>query len=347
MPFNRPLSALAALICVAALLPFSLAAHASEETPKTHCRYSHFATFPVTSSNGHVLLDGSINGNAATMLVDTGADWTSLTRHEAEKLNLKLAHVGMSALGVGGESAMYQTMVDDITLGKLHWHRVKMTVLWDSDGLKSFDALIGANILFFSDLEIDLAKGEIKFFEPKDCRDTFLGYWDEQAVVIPMREMAPDDQRQIFDVKINGKKIRAMIDSGAPTSVVNLEAAAKAGVTPQSSGVVEIGTGGGVGKHTVKIWRARFADFTVGEETVQNPSIQVQDLYGSTLSDSNNIATNAMVHDQPDMLLGADFLRAHRVLFAVSQRRLYLSYLGGKVFGDDDAPSAATQADAR
>ena len=32
------------------------------------------------------------------------------------------------------------------------------------------------------------------------------------------------------------------------------------------------------------------------------------------------------------MLLGADFLRAHRVLFAMSQNRLYISYLGGDVF---------------
>jgi hypothetical protein len=35
----------------------------------------------------------------------------------------------------------------------------------------------------------------------------------------------------------------------------------------------------------------------------------------------------------PDMLLGADFLRSHRVLLAMSQRRLYFSYVGGRVFG--------------
>ena len=32
------------------------------------------------------------------------------------------------------------------------------------------------------------------------------------------------------------------------------------------------------------------------------------------------------------MLLGADFLKAHRVLFARSQHRLYLSYVGGPLF---------------
>ena len=40
------------------------------------------------------------------------------------------------------------------------------------------------------------------------------------------------------------------------------------------------------------------------------------------------------------MILGADFLRAHRVLLAISQRKLYFTYVGGKVFGNtgDKAP---------
>ena len=34
-----------------------------------------------------------------------------------------------------------------------------------------------------------------------------------------------------------------------------------------------------------------------------------------------------------DILLGTDFLRAHRVLFAMSQQKLYLSYIGGEPVG--------------
>jgi TPR repeat protein len=33
------------------------------------------------------------------------------------------------------------------------------------------------------------------------------------------------------------------------------------------------------------------------------------------------------------MLLGADFLRSHRVLFAMSQKKLYFSYIGGEPLG--------------
>ena len=36
--------------------------------------------------------------------------------------------------------------------------------------------------------------------------------------------------------------------------------------------------------------------------------------------------------DIPDMLLGADFFRTHRVLIAYSQRKVYFAYAGGTVF---------------
>jgi hypothetical protein len=49
------------------------------------------------------------------------------------------------------------------------------------------------------------------------------------------------------------------------------------------------------------------------------------------------------------MLLGADFLRAHRTLVAHSQHRLYFTYVGGPVFLADPAttrPAARPDSDA-
>ena len=49
-----------------------------------------------------------------------------------------------------------------------------------------------------------------------------------------------------------------------------------------------------------------------------------------------------------EMLLGADFLQSHRVLVALSQMRLYFTYLGGGVFraqtgsGEKPDPPRAT-----
>jgi len=54
--------------------------------------------------------------------------------------------------------------------------------------------------------------------------------------------------------------------------------------------------------------------FAIGDELIKNPALRRADL------------------GRRDMLLGLDFLRAHRVLVSNSQRRIYFTYTGGRVF---------------
>jgi hypothetical protein len=57
----------------------------------------------------------------------------------------------------------------------------------------------------------------------------------------------------------------------------------------------------------------------------------IADIFGSARDEMRGRARDAL-DDQPEMILGADFLQSHRVLFANSQRRLYFSYTGGPIF---------------
>jgi hypothetical protein len=63
------------------------------------------------------------------------------------------------------------------------------------------------------------------------------------------------------------------------------------------------------------------ATFAIGSETIKNAHISIRDN-----------PPQGILLGMPDVLIGADFLRAHRVLIAMSQRRFYVSYLGGEVF---------------
>lgn len=60
-----------------------------------------------------------------------------------------------------------------------------------------------------------------------------------------------------------------------------------------------------------------FDTLQLGAETIRNARVGVID---------------ADLHDI-DVLLGVDFLRSHRVLFAMSQKKLYISYIGGEPLG--------------
>jgi predicted aspartyl protease len=340
MKLHRPCASLFLVLFSMILLNAARAENAA-----TQCRYTNFATFPIKPASRMLTIDGSMNGNAAAMMIDTGSQRTQITRRAAEKLGLALSHSNTYSIGVGGESASYTTRIDDFSFGKLDWHGVHLGVLWDIDKSLNYSALVGADILFHQDVEISMANRQIKFFEPNACDQSFLAYWDENASSTPMHAIAPDDLRQVVTVQINGKEVRALMDSGASTSIIDLAAAARAGITPESPGVVALGSGSGVGKHRAQMWQAQFQSFAIGEETISSPKICIMDIYGAARSDSNHVAaTDTMLHDQPEMVLGADFVRSHRLLFALSQKRLYFSYLGGQVFGASNKAKVSEEA---
>jgi len=114
---------------------------------------------------------------------------------------------------------------------------------------------------------------------------------------------------------VNGVKIHVIFDTGASTSYLTLVAAKRAGVTPESPGVVDGGTGAGSGRAAALVDRA-FASFKVGDEEVRNTRLRIGE--GNLLGD--------------DMLVGADFFLSHRIYVSNSQHKLYFTYNGGPVF---------------
>jgi clan AA aspartic protease (TIGR02281 family) len=292
------------------------------------------ATLPITYTGLQPIIDGTINGTPVKMLLDTGAQQTVLTRDLAEKLGLTLRHSSRIGIGFSGVSTEYRARVDNMSIGAINGNRIDVIVAWDTANLPS-GVLVGADFLFQRDVEISLSSLEIKFYEPLEpsaCSEAFLAYWDPNAAVVPLAMGPPRDRRPTFTVEVNGQRLRAIVDSGAQVSVIDLAAAARAGITPRTAGVVAMPSMRGVGNHRVASWTAPIESFLIGNEMIRNTSIVISDLWGSALADSNNIQTAESLREQPEMYIGADFLRAHRLLIALSQGRLYFTYLGGDVF---------------
>lgn len=139
----------------------------------------------------------------------------------------------------------------------------------------------------------------------------------------------------MLTVQINGKPVQALFDSGAAASTMTTRDAAMAGVTPDTPGVAVMGKGGGLGANRVDYWVGPFQTFGIGNEVIRDPRIFFADMFrGATVRAPGSMVPQNAMQDQP-MLLGVDFLRAHRVLVAHSQHKIYFTYLGGPVFQMD------------
>jgi predicted aspartyl protease len=297
-----------------ALAPF---AQAAAEPAK--CTYTPVGKLPLRYSGPHleITTQGSINGTPAELLVDTGAFQTLLTRTGAERRGLKLRNTGSRTSGIGGTAAIFATNIDEFIVGPVRAGRSNMPVLGSFGYTPSYDAILGAPFLLQTDLELSLATKQMTFFVPENCGNTYLGYWSENVGSVPMRRHAQDQKNPHFFVRINGVEMEAMIDTGAAASSIRSTAAKRAGVAFDTPGVARGSDLVGVGGYKASSWLATVKTFQIGDETVENAEIAVQD---SGL-------------DGADVFLGADFLRAHRVLFAMSQNKLYFSYVGGQPFG--------------
>ena len=179
------------------------------------------------------------------------------------------------------------------------------------------------------DDEYDLAHGAVSLFKSEGCGKSALAYWaspGQSYSVVNIYSIDPRNPHTIGDASVNGRSIRVMFDTGAYSSILSLRAAERAGVKPDSPGVVDGGNSFGFGRGSIKTYVARFDSFKIGDsEEIKNSRLRIGDLGMEGV----------------DMLLGADFFLSHRIFISNKERRAFLTFNGGAVFDVSRAASAA------
>lgn len=306
---SRLLSAI--LACV---FCFPLASHAFDLAPG--CKYAESGRLALsyTGPNLEITTMGRINGREALVMVDTANDMTALTSTGIARHGLKTRQTRRRISGVGGSSGIHETNIDEFSVGIGGSVRGAVPVFASLGYAPNYDAILGAPFLYHADLELFLTKKEFKLFRPSQCRDAFLAYWNPEASVIPL-EPRPETDVPHFLVEVNGIKMLATVDSGAASSAMTLKAAMRAGVNIDERRAARTNDAVGIGGRKARRWSTRFDTVVIGRETIRNAEIGVIDYESKT-----------------DLLLGADFLRSHRILVAMSQRKVYITYEGGEPF---------------
>ncbi|WP_332856087.1 retroviral-like aspartic protease family protein [Duganella sp. S19_KUP01_CR8] len=301
-------------------MPLLLAAVASQAA--TECRYTELAALDINVDerfSDTPYLDAQINGKSVHMLIDTGAFKTLLTRAELDRQKVTLTRSREIVNGVGGRAAMFNARPKEVIIGPA---RVRQTWFPVVEGLDypGYGGIIGADYLLQADLEIALADKQLKFFRGAGCDDKSLAYWDVKAMDVPL-DIPYRDSRAMVPVTLNGTKLMALIDTGATISVVDQRTAERLGFDPAAADTRKGNKLRGLNDKTRQSWITTFDSFAIGEEQIAHPRLTVMESVDGDIDTRDH-----------QMVLGRDFLRAHRVLLSTAQRRFYYSYLGGPVF---------------
>ncbi len=310
-----------------------LAAGTSTVLAANRCKLMMFPPVPVKMESMRPVVAARIDGVPARFIVDTGSffDFLSSAVAAQYKLPLSYAPPWFYVRGVGGAFNPRIATAKRFAVAGIAARDAQFLV--DNNDFRGGVAgILGQNILRLADVDFDFADGVLRFVKPRHCGSEMLAYWagKEPIGVVDLHWTSKRRPALIGKAEVNGHRIVVMFDTGSWRSILSLDAARRAGITPGSPGVVPAGRSIGLGNKMVKVWAAPVAEFEIGDEKIEHTHLLIGDI--------DLPGTGA------DMLLGSDFFLAHHVYVAYSQNKLYFTYNGGPVFdlnGQHPAPAAA------
>ena len=299
------------------------------------CHVGRYGTLPVEVIGERATTVVKINGQDTRFVLDTGAFFNLMSKANASALGLKLQSLPFDfrISGIGGSAGAEFAKVKEFGVLDTTLKRIDFIVGGTDVGY----GLLGANLLDMADVELDLAHGKLTLFQVDHCEKTSLAYWSKDNNYF-LADLEPADsqldRRTFVNVMIGDKRVRALLDSGAPATLLTRRAAEHAGIDLNAPGVKTGHRTYGVGAETVKTWIVPIDSFSVGTETIHHSQMLVID---------GNIGNR-----DTDMLLGLDFILAHHLFVANSEKKMFFTYNGGRVFaladasdGDDAAKNTA------
>ncbi len=297
-----------ALLCLALLLTLAACAAAPPSGPLAHgCTLRRATTVPLRDERNFMLAPVSLDGHLALFVVDTGAEASTVTPQAAAALHLPAdPHHGSVLLGIAGPVRTPTVRVRRLALGEVVRTEQTLSIGRMPGFPRQFPAvagLLGDDVLANYDVDLDLPNGRMSLYTPRGC----AGFtpWPG-AIAVPL---ARTRSGLVFvDAVVDGVTVRALLDTGARTTLLARATAISLGVTAAMLAHDPPRVGIGIGMRNIDVRQHRFAELGL-PGAMQHGALA-------------NIAEIRL--PGVEMLLGADFLGPRRVWISYTTGRLFL-----------------------
>ncbi len=268
---------------------------------------------PVKIGSGHLYTTVKLNGIDLRMIIDTGAAATLISKATADRLGLSMTQNGEMS-GIGGSTSAYEFEASTFQIGRLHGRSLPLGVAGTPFriGDKLADGLFGADFLAGYDIDLDL-RGKLGLFKVLHTCPFPASDLQEPVYRAPLESsLDANDARPTVIVHIGGHRLKALIDTGAPYSLIFRNAAIYIGLDTGKIDTRPDFIGGGIGPSGVKAVRRVMKPMTIGEITIANFPVAIVD----QRSDDDGV----------DMLLGLDFFTHVHGWLSFSSHTLLMQY---------------------
>ncbi len=288
------------------LLLLSACADVRPGSPEA-CAVEPRGSFAMDLASGRPVVDVQVNGRPSRLLLDTGANVTFFTTAAAERLGLRGDGVYRStSKSIGGEAQSHPSQVDSFAFAGMSLPLQRAVVVpLDARGIAGSDGLLGIDVLRQFDIELDMAARTGTLYRARNCPATPPpGLPLPQTFVMP-NSTSPHPE---IAVELDGRRLIALLDTGATAVTVDRGAALRLGVTEQQLQADQVvPVAGALSTDNTSVLH-RFGALVIGGVRVPNPSFVVARLPPSGA----------------EMVIGMVLMRERKVWFSFASRRIHL-----------------------
>lgn len=284
-------------------------------------------TVPITldAHGDRVFVPVTINGTPKTFLLDTGGALTQISASAAHDLHLGIGESSITMLDMYGRAAVGAAHLDSFGIGRLQDSKATLSVMTSSFEGQPYVGILAADYMGSYDIELDFSAGKMNYFSKDHCEGKVV-YW--LATAIAAVPMLFRDFHLTLPVMLDGKPIKAMIDTGATDTVLFSSAAKQAfDITADSPGAMPLAENA-----QKDAFRYVFKNLSLEGITINNPHIVVlPDRTGSKDPNNDYVTGSRVQHvddrdvSDPVMLIGMNILSKLHLYIAFGEQKIYIT----------------------
>jgi predicted aspartyl protease len=257
-----------------------------------------------------------LENHTALMVVDTGATGTTISLQAAQLLRLPLdtAPASMS-LTVAGPLMRRSVILNHLGIGSLDFGRQSLPIVEAAAPQalagQIVAGLVGMDHLGQFDIEVNLSANAMALYPIGACAGGEPP-WPRGSY--EMLAIAPGNREILLPVMLDGRRLTAVLDTGAATELITRSAIERIGMTTEQAeqgGRASRGVAAGNVAFSSRTFN--FSTFSVGGEVYRNVNFAITDY-----------TSNA------DMLLGDDWTRSHRLFISLAAHRMSVQRIDGQ-----------------
>ena len=280
-----------------------------ETAPDMSCDLTKIAEMPLQVQDRLLVVPVGINGNWTQLVVDTGAERTTISDSAADRLGLPHdPKYTTQSLGIGGATTTTDVTIDRLVLGGVRFPVPRIAVgtfkLQTERGLNA-DGLLGADILLGFDMDIDVPNGKLTLYRSRVCPGTQPPWPFPSVEIVGVRTRK---DRLLLPFTLDNFEGLGILDTGAQGNVVGHDLARRMGLNDQTMAGDRVVRQRGVGGESISHLH-RFKLLRIGPVVELAPMITV-------LPSDFGVG---------DALIGEEFLQGRRVWLSFRNRQVFVS----------------------